>query len=180
MNSEPKTTDVDKAGGVEAAAPPESPGDGQDIDEVRRQRDEFFEQLQRARADFLNYQKRARLQADADRRYAVGSLATDLLPVLDNLERATEAARGAAGAESIISGLDLVSRQLLGALGKHGIEPIEALGQPFDPNLHEALMQQPDPDHPEGTVVAELGRGYRIQDRVLRPSKVAVSTRPGG
>ena len=68
--------------------------------------------------------------------------------------------------------------QLLAALAKHGVEPIAALGRPFDPNQHEALLQQPDAEHPEGTVVAELSRGYKIRDRVLRPSKVAVSVKP--
>ena len=72
----------------------------------------------------------------------------------------------------------MVQKQLVEVLAKHGVEPIEALGQPFDPNLHEALMQQPTPDQPEGTVVGELSKGYKIRDRVLRPSKVAVSSRP--
>ncbi len=72
----------------------------------------------------------------------------------------------------------MVRKQLLSTLAKHGIEPIEALGQPFDPNQHEALLQQPDANHPEGTVVAEMGKGYRLHDRVLRPSKVAVSVPP--
>jgi molecular chaperone GrpE len=71
-----------------------------------------------------------------------------------------------------------VQKQLLEVLAKHGVEPITALGEPFDPNLHEALVQQPTADHPEGTVVGELSKGYRIRDRVLRPSKVAVSSRP--
>jgi molecular chaperone GrpE len=72
----------------------------------------------------------------------------------------------------------MVRKQLLATLAKHGVEPIAALGQPFDPNQHEALVQQPDPNHPEGTVVAELSKGYRIHDRVLRPTKVAVSIKP--
>ena len=67
---------------------------------------------------------------------------------------------------------------MLATLAKYGVEPIDALGQPFDPNLHDALMQQPSTEHPEGTVVAELSKGYRIHDRVLRPSKVAVSVKP--
>jgi molecular chaperone GrpE len=147
---------------------------GETLAQLRRQRDEYLEQLQRSRAEFINYQKRAKSQADADRLYAVGSLAGDLLDGLDNLERATDALR-ASGASGITEGLDMVHKQLLATLAKHGVEPIAALGQPFDPNQHEALVQQPDPDHPEGTVVAELGKGYRIHDRVLRPSKVAVS-----
>ena len=162
------------APGVETASPP-PPDD--ELLQVRRQRDEYFDQLQRSRAEFANYQKRSRAQADADRLYAVSGLAQDLLAVLDNFERAAEAAR-AAGASGIVEGLDMVHKQLLAALAKHGIEPIPALGQPFDPHQHEALTQQPDADRPEGTVVAELGKGYRLRDRVLRPTKVAVSVRP--
>jgi molecular chaperone GrpE len=144
---------------------------------AKKQRDEYLDQLQRSRAEFANYQKRAKAQADQNQVYAVSGLALDLLAVLDNFERATEAARDA-GAATIVEGLDLVHRQLLSALAKHGIEPIQAMGKPFDPNEHEALAQQPSTNHPPGTVVAELGKGYRLKDRVLRPSKVAVSTSP--
>ncbi|MFO0911077.1 MAG: nucleotide exchange factor GrpE [Isosphaeraceae bacterium] len=142
-----------------------------------KQRDEYFEQLQRSRAEFANYQKRSKAQADSDRIYAVGSLVRDLLDGLDNLERAGRELRANAPA-GVAEGLDMVHKQLLATLAKHGVEPIEALGQPFDPNQHEALMQQPTEESPEGTVVAELGKGYRIHDRVLRPSKVAVSVKP--
>lgn len=148
-----------------------------DLAQVVQQRDEYFDQLQRSRAEFANYQKRSRTQADADRAYAVGSLARDLLDSFDNLDRAAEALRASAPA-GVVDGLVMVHKQMLAILAKHGIEPIEALGQPFDPNQHEALVQQPDPEQPEGTVVAELGKGYRIHDRVLRPSKVAVSVKP--
>ena len=144
---------------------------------MQAERDSYLEQLQRSRADFANYQKRSRSQADADRQYAIGSLARDLLDGLDNLERATEALRAAA-APGIGEGLELVHKQLLATLAKHGVQPIPALGQPFDPNLHEALVQQPDAEHPEGTVVAELSKGFRLHDRVLRPTKVAVSIIP--
>jgi molecular chaperone GrpE len=72
----------------------------------------------------------------------------------------------------------MVEKQFVAALGKHGVEPISSLGEPFDPNLHEAIAQQPDAGKPEGTVVAEFARGYRLHDRVIRPSKVAVSVRP--
>ena len=93
------------------------------------------------------------------------------------MHRATDALRNSA-TEGIASGLDMVHKQFLTVLAKYGVEPIESLGQPFDPNFHEALMQQPTADAPEGTVVAELGKGYKIHDRVLRPSKVAVSVKP--
>lgn len=173
--SDAKPTPESERPSSEDSPMPTSPSET--LDDVVRQRDEYLDQLQRTRAEFLNYQKRARAQADADRQYAVGSLASDLLHVLDNFERAAEAAKSS-GAESIVSGLDMVYRQLLETLAKHGVEPIPALGQPFDPNHHEALLQQPDPSQPEGTVVAELSRGYRIRDRVLRPTKVAVSVHP--
>jgi molecular chaperone GrpE len=173
----------------EATQGPENPtasqsaGNGQnnpvqaELAEAQRQRDEYLDLLQRSRAEFANFQKRSKSQAETDRLYAIGSLARDLLDGLDNLERATDALR-ASGSTSVTEGLDMVHKQLLAILAKHGVEPIQALGMPFDPNHHEALVQQPDAEHPEGTVVNELGKGYRIHDRVLRPSKVAVSVRP--
>jgi molecular chaperone GrpE len=145
--------------------------------EAQRQRDDYLDQLQRSRAEFANYQKRSKAQAVADQAYAVGSFARDVIEVLDNLERAIEAVRGSA-VPGVAEGLDMALRQGMATLAKHGVEPIEALGQPFDPNLHEAVIQQPDREHPEGTVVAELSKGYRLRDRVLRPTKVAVSVAP--
>lgn len=175
-DTEPTTSDGPAAQPTAEADPATG---AEDLVELQRQRDDYREQLQRARADFVNYQKRAKAQADIDRTYAVVPLALDLIAVLDNFERAQDAAR-AAGAASIVEGLEMVHKQLVSALAKHGITTIPALGQPFDPGLHEAITQQPDAEHPEGTVVAELGKGYRLLDRVLRPSKVAVSVRPAG
>lgn len=153
-----------------------APG-GEELAQLSRERDELQDQLQRTRAEFVNYQKRSKTLADEERKYAIGPVASDLVAVLDNFERATDAARSA-NVPSIVDGLDIVHKQMLVALAKHGIEPIKALGRTFDPNQHEALMQTPDAHHPEGTVVAELGKGYMIHDRVLRPAKVAVSTKP--
>jgi molecular chaperone GrpE len=178
MNDEKNTPKSDAANGP-LAGDQTRPGAStrDELAQVVKERDEYLQQLQRSRAEFANYQKRAKSQADSDRLYAVGPLALDLVNELDNFERAIDAARSA-GAASIVEGLEMVHRRLLAALAKHGVEPIEALGQPFDPNQHEALIQQPDRQHAEGTVVAELGKGYRLRDRVLRPSKVAVSVRP--
>jgi molecular chaperone GrpE len=147
------------------------------ITQLKQDLDEARDQALRARAEFANYQKRAKQQADADRAYAAGSLARDLLEPLDNLERAIGALR-ASGDPGVTAGLDMVQKQLLGVLGTHGVEPIRALGQPFDPNLHDAIVKQPSREHAEGTVVAELSKGYTIRDRVLRPTKVAVSVKP--
>ncbi|WP_406695324.1 nucleotide exchange factor GrpE [Singulisphaera sp. Ch08] len=160
-----------------AGEPKPNASANEDLGQVQRQRDEYFDQLQRTRAEFMNFQKRSKTQADSDRVYAVGSLARDLLDGIDNLERANEALKSTASA-GIHEGLDMVHKQLLAILAKHGVEPIEALGKPFDPNEHDALVQQPDAHHPDGTVVNELSKGYRIRDRVLRPSKVAVSVKP--
>jgi molecular chaperone GrpE len=144
---------------------------------VMKERDDLKDQLLRSRAEFANYQKRAKQQAEAEKLYAVGDLARDLLEAIDNLKRATEALRSSTS-EGISSGLEMVQKQLLATLAKYGVEPIKALEQPFDPNLHDALLQQPSAEYPEGTVVAEFGKGYKIHDRVLRPSKVAVSVKP--
>jgi molecular chaperone GrpE len=160
-----------------ASDPGQNLSPAEQIEQLKKERDDYREQSLRSRADFANYQKRARQQADADRAYAVGSLAKDLLDPLDNLARAVDALRSS-GVEGITAGLDLVQKQLHDVLAKHGVEPIPALGTPFDPNLHDALLQQPTADQPEGMVVGELSRGYKIRDRILRPSKVAVSSRP--
>jgi len=142
-----------------------------------RQRDEYLDQLQRTRAEFVNYQKRSKAQAEADRLYLIKPLAMDILNALDNFDRAIETAR-AGGATGIAEGLGMVEKQFVAALTNHGVEPIPALGRPFDPNFHEAITQQPDAHHPEGTVVAEFARGYKLNERVIRPSKVAVSVLP--
>ncbi len=174
-NDSPGTEGPTRAEGSRADGPSTLPAE--ELSEVVRQRDEYLDQLQRARAEFANYQKRAKAQADIDRTYAVGKLASDLLNVIDNFERALEAAK-ASGASSIVDGLELVHRQLLEALAKNGVEPIAAQGQTFDPAVHEAITQMPSAEHPEGTVARDLGRGYKLHDRVLRPSRVAVSTGP--
>ena len=160
-----------------AESGPEAGSTGDELAQALRQRDEYYDKLQRAHADFVNYQKRAKAQADADRLYLIKPLALDILNALDNFDRAIETARSG-GAKAIAEGLEMVEKQFVDALNKHGVEQIPALGEPFDPNFHEAIMQKPDPSHPEGTVVAEFAKGYKLGDRVIRPSKVAVSIRP--
>jgi molecular chaperone GrpE len=141
-----------------------------------QERDEYLDLLQRTRADFANYQKRSQKEREQERRYQYGPLVHDLLPALDNLERATAAARQAGEHGPLVQGVAMVQNQLLDIFRRHGITPIEAQGQPFDPNLHEAVMQHPAAvGQAPNTVVQVLERGFMNHDRVLRPAKVIVS-----
>jgi molecular chaperone GrpE len=145
---------------------------------AEQQRDEYLALLQRVRADFENYQKRIQRDLVEERLHAHGAFARELLPVLDNLQRALEAARQQGEKGPLVQGVDMVRSQLLDIFGRFGITPIDALGQPFDPNLHEAVMQQPRADAAPGTVVEVLEPGYRLRDRVLRPARVVVAAPP--
>lgn len=133
------------------------------------------EQVKRTAADFENFRRRQ----EADRVRQLGLIKEDLfrslLPVVDHLERAATAAKAGAGVESLVQGVELVLRDTRRILEGHGVEAIDAEGQPFDPNLHEAVMTDDRDDVPDETVIQELQRGYRIGDRVLRPSMVKVA-----
>jgi molecular chaperone GrpE len=148
------------------------------LQEAEQKRDEYLYLAQRTRADFENYQKRMKRDQAEERRYAQAPLAADLLPALDNLERATAAAEQAGEKGPLVQGVAMVHTQLLDILRRHGVTRIEAQGQPFDPNCHQAVSQQPSKEHPPMTVVQVLEPGYRIHDRVLRPARVVVSTAP--
>jgi molecular chaperone GrpE len=147
---------------------------------AEQKRDEYLDLAQRTRADFENYQKRMQRDLTQERRYAQAPLALDLLGAIDNLERATAAAEQAGEKGPLVQGVAMVHSQLLDILRRHGITRIEALGLPFDPNLHQAVMQQPSKDHPPMTVVQVLESGYMIHERVLRPARVAVSASEQG
>jgi molecular chaperone GrpE len=145
---------------------------------AEQKRDEYLDLAQRTRADFENYQKRMQRDLASERRFAQAPLAADLLPALDNLERATAAAEQAGEKGPLVQGVTMVHNQLLDILRRHGVTRIEARGHPFDPHLHQAVMQQPNKEYPPMTVVQVLEPGYMIHDRVLRPARVAVSTAP--
>ncbi|MBI2433620.1 MAG: nucleotide exchange factor GrpE [Candidatus Hydrogenedentes bacterium] len=133
-------------------------------------------QLLRGRAEFDNYRKRMAREREQDRKLAAAQLMRELLPVADNLERALGHAE--AGESALAQGVDMVLRQLSGVLQAKGLEPIPAVGERFDPNVHEALAHQPSDEHEPDIVTTEYERGYRIGDHVLRPSKVVVSSGP--
>jgi molecular chaperone GrpE len=148
------------------------------LQEAEQKRDEYLCLAQRTRADFENYQKRMKRDQAEERRYAQLPLAADLLSALDNLERATAAAEQAGEKGPLVQGVTMVLAQALDILRRHGIKRIEAQGQPFDPNCHQAVLQQPSREQPPMTVLQVLEQGYMIHDRVLRPARVIVSTAP--
>ena len=157
---------------VPAPAPPA--GEAGAPDAVAAQRDEYLEALQRVKAEFDNYRRRA----DRDRQAAASAAARDivrgLLPVMDNLERAVDAL-GPQG-EAIASGVEMVRGQLAGVLAGHGVQEIPAeADEAFDPNVHEAIAQLPAPGRPAGTIIEVVEKGYRHAEMVLRPTKVVVA-----
>jgi molecular chaperone GrpE len=170
---------------VGAAPGPEPAPAAQEVEELSARLVEQRDQLVRLQADFDNFRKRALRERQEALQYGHQALVLDLLAVVDNLDRAIGHTRSAAqsGAESadlkaLFEGVDLVRRQLLGALEKHGVGAVEALGKPFDPQFHEAMAQQPRSDVPPGTVLEVFQQGYRLRDRVVRPARVMVSRAP--
>lgn len=145
------------------------------VEQLRAEAAEANDRALRAHAELENFRKRARRDADDERKYANLPLLRDLLPVLDNLTRALEAGEKTHDAGKLIEGVKLVSQQLDNVFGNYQCKRIPALGQPFDPNVHQAIAQQPSADQPPGTVLLEAQSGYQLHDRVLRPSQVIVS-----
>ena len=143
---------------------------------VRAELDEAKERSLRCRAELENYRRRVAREMEQERRYAAMPLLRDLLPVWDNVHRAIEAGEHSGRDPALLEGFKMVAEQLADVLRRHNCLKIEALWQPFDPNLHEAITQQPSEEHPPGTVVGETQTGFRLHDRVVRPSQVLVST----
>ncbi len=172
------------------AEPEETSADAQDaaikpeldpMAQLSAERDELKDRLLRMAAETENFKKRTeREKADFLKR-ATERVLKDLLPVMDNLERALEHAVEEGSAETgMIKGLELTSQELWKVLERHGVERIEALGEPFDPEFHEAMMQQEDPDVDDNTVISVLQKGFLLHGRLLRPAMVIVSKRPAG
>ena len=143
--------------------------------DLQEQLQEAQQRALRHQADLENTRKRMRREMEEQQRYAGISLMRDLLPALDNLRRAVEVAEPSEANQGILSGVQMVCEQLEGILTKHECHRIEAEGTMFDPNLHEAVVQQPSSEHPPGTVVKEVQAGYRLFDRIVRPSQVMVA-----
>jgi molecular chaperone GrpE len=137
--------------------------------------DEYLELARRTKADFENYRRRAARDAALAQERGIAKLAKELLPAVDNLDRAVAAAAGGDGADTLVSGIKLVHADVFAALARAGIESFSPEGEPFDPQHHEAVAQQPVEGAQPGTVVEVYQRGYRLGDAVLRPARVVVA-----
>jgi molecular chaperone GrpE len=172
-DSDPETLDAT------AEATPEDAIE-EDLEEIAaraKKADEYLALAQRTKADFENYRKRAARETAAAQERGVAKLAKELLPAVDNLDRALEAAQhdGDNGASTLVSGIKLVHADVLSALSRAGIERFEPTGEQFDPQRHEAIAQQPVEGAQSGTIVEVYQRGYRLGDFVIRPARVVVA-----
>ena len=161
-----------------AATAPEQP-DGEDpMAGLQADLDRFRDLALRSQADFENYKKRSAREKDDAIKYANSALLERLLPIVDNFELGLAAARAEGEQSPVFSGMSLVFKQLNDFLADNGLKPIDAVGEKFDPNLHEAIAHEPSDEVPEGSIVHQTRRGYRYKDRLLRPASVVVSSGP--
>jgi molecular chaperone GrpE len=182
--TDPNAGDETAAEQAEAAAPAEAPGDEAlaALAVLEKERDTLKEQLLRAVADFDNYRKRIERERRELSDYAATDVLLELLPIIDNFERALQAPAGGDEAfkkadEAFKKGVELIHKQMLDLLRKRGVTLIDALGADFDPNVHQAVIHEPSDEHREGEVMQELQRGYKLGDRLLRPAMVKVAKR---
>jgi molecular chaperone GrpE len=162
----------------ESAAGDDGRDTAEDLDAARLEAQDLLERLQRTTADYQNFQKRTARRLEETRRFAVQELVLDLVPVIDNFERALAAAEAEPEVATFREGIQLVHDQLLAALAKHGVERIDAAGRPFDPEDHEAVAHVPSEDVPDGRVAEVFQTGYRLNGRTIRASRVGVSSGP--
>ncbi|MEO7678162.1 MAG: nucleotide exchange factor GrpE [Verrucomicrobiota bacterium] len=156
-----------------------SPEDIASLKERAAKADDHWDRLLRQTADYDNYKKRAAREKQDATKYANESLLQKLIPVVDNFEAALAASNTAsASAESLQTGVNMIYTQLKSALADSGLEEIDASNQPFDPNFHEAVSQKETTDVPEGQVVQQLRKGYKLRDRLIRPATVIVAKKP--
>ena len=173
-NSQEDATEPEP-GANEAPIADIGPGPAVDVEEVQRQRDEYYDLLLRKTAEFENYRKRIDRERQSVSESAAADLIAELLPLIDDLERALAADAGSEAAEAYRRGVELIHRQLLEVLRKRGVRPIEAVGAIFDPHYHQAIAHEPREGTREGEIIEEFRRGYMLGDRLLRPSMVKVA-----
>jgi molecular chaperone GrpE len=146
-----------------------------EVDELQRQRDDYYDRLLRKTAEFDNYRKRVERERQSTSEAMAAELVRDLLPLVDDLERALKADTGSEGTEAYRRGVELIHRQLLEALKKRGVRPLEVLGADFDPHFHQAVSYEHAPGKREGEIIEEFGRGYLLGSRLIRPAMVKVA-----
>ena len=154
---------------------PPTPTPEEKLEAAERQAQENHERFLRAAAELDNFRKRKEREVSDLRKYANQTLLRELLGVVDNLERALAASQESGEPQGLTEGVDMTLKELLKIFDQFHVKPIESLQQPFDPNLHEAVMQEPSDTVPANTVLKELQKGYMLRDRLLRPAMVVVS-----
>lgn len=142
------------------------------------ERDANHERWLRAQAELENYRRRSNKEISEVRQYQSLAVIRDLLPATDNLHRALDAAEQSPSFEEFVTGVKMIAKQIEDVFSSHNAIPIDAVNKPFDPNLHEALQHMPSPQHPAMTVMQEVEKGYMLHERVIRPTKVLVSSGP--
>ena len=171
---------IDEASPNDSAAAPED--DTQQNDDptagLQADLDRFRDLALRSQADFDNFKKRALREKEEAIKYANSSLLERLIAIVDNFELGLSAAKSESEQSPILAGMSMVLKQLTDFFADNGLRPIDAEGQKFDPNLHEAIAHEPSANVPEGVVLRQMRRGYRLKDRLLRPSSVVVSSGP--
>lgn len=138
--------------------------------------DENYQRFLRVQADFDNFRRRSRQEKEEFAKYASSKLIEQLLPVVDNFERALATMKETTDTESLLKGIDMIFRLLSQVLEQEGLTPIEAVGQPFNPEFHQAIMTVESAEHEEGTVLEEIQKGYNLKEKILRPTVVKVSS----
>lgn len=156
----------------------ETEAEPSDLEKARAERDRMREQLLRIAADFDNFRKRSRKEIEEVRRRAIEDTLREVLPVIDNLERAVGAMSEAKDVDAVAQGVHMVLRSFDDIAGKLGLKRVPAVGQQFDPTCHDAMQQQETDQHPPGTILAEVVPGYYLADRLLRPAMVVVARPP--
>ncbi|WP_458121690.1 nucleotide exchange factor GrpE [Paenibacillus sp. Z6-24] len=146
-----------------------------ELERVQAHADDQTQRLLRAQADFDNFRRRTQKEKEELAKYASAQLITELIPIIDNFERAMATRPENPELESFSKGVDMIFRQLSDVLKNTGLTPMEAVGQPFNPEFHQAVMQVESDEHEEGIVVEELQKGYMLKDKVIRPAMVKVS-----
>jgi len=148
------------------------------IEDLQKEKDELFDKLQRLGADYANFQKRTPKQIADSIAYEKEKIIKTLLPALDNFEHTLQNAHSAENTDILVKGIQIIYDQFLDILKSHSVESIKAEGEKFDPALHQAMMQKADPDKEENIVLEEFQTGYKLNGRVIRPSKVIVNKLP--